>query len=98
MRHFFRRKWGARRGFHHKMLEGILLLPLLPFFLIEKMIVDLESQWSWSPLAALRGRRLCREYGPEGIYSTGGGASGRLAAALGSRGGGTAGVRQLAAP
>jgi hypothetical protein len=98
MRHFFRRKWGARRGFHHKMLEGILLLPLLPFYLIEKMIVDLDSQWSWFPLAALRGRRLCREYGPEVIYSTGGGASAHVAAALVSRWCGTPWIAELQDP
>ncbi len=80
VRHLFRkREW---RGGLHKTLEFLLLLPLLPFYLLEKLLVDLDSQWSWFPLAARRGRALCREVGPELIYSTGGAASAHIAAGM----------------
>ncbi|MGB5195808.1 MAG: glycosyltransferase [Candidatus Deferrimicrobium sp.] len=78
VRHLFRRR--GLRGPLHKVLEFLLLLPLLPFYLLEKLVVDLDSQWSWFPLAARRGYALCRELGPELIYSTGGAASAHIAA------------------
>jgi glycosyltransferase involved in cell wall biosynthesis len=77
VRHLFRKR--GLRGVY-KVLEFLLLLPLLPFYLLEKLLADLDSQWSWFPLAALRGYALCREVGPELIYSTGGPASAHIAA------------------
>jgi len=80
VRHLFRKRgW---RGGLHKVLEFLLLFPLLPFYLLEKFLVDLDSQWSWFPLAARRGYALCREVGPELIYSTGGAASAHIAAGM----------------
>src|SRR3989339_617406 len=78
VRHLFRKR--GLRGPLYKILEFLLLLPLLPFHLLEKILVDLDSQWSWFPLAARRGYALCREVGPGLIYSTGGAASAHLAA------------------
>jgi len=78
VRHLFRKQ--GRRKPLHKVLEFLLLLPVLPFYLLEKLLVDLDSQWSWFPLAARRGYALCREAGPEIIYSTGGAASAHIAA------------------
>jgi len=63
-------------------LEFLLLLPLLPVYLLEKMIANLDSQWSWFPLAAARGIALCRENRPDLIYSTGGPASAHVAAGI----------------
>jgi len=83
VRHLFRRR--GLRGPLYKVLEFLLLLPLLPFYLLEKLAVDLDSQWSWFPLAARRGYALCRELGPELIYSTGGAASAHIAAGRISR-------------
>jgi hypothetical protein len=80
VRHLFRKRgW---RGGLHKVLEFLLLFPLLPFYLLEKLLVDLDSQWSWFPLAAHRGYALCREARPELIYSTGGAASAHIAAGM----------------
>lgn len=80
VRHFFRKR--GLRGPLYKVLEFLLLLPVLPFLLLEKLLVDLDSQWSWFPLAARRGYALCRETGPELIYSTGGPASAHIAAGM----------------
>ncbi len=80
VRHLFRKR--GLRGSLHKVLEFLLLLPLLPFYLLEKILADLDSQWSWFPLAARRGVALCREVGPELIYSTGGAASAHIAAGM----------------
>ena len=80
VRHLFRKRgW---RGGLYKVLEFLLLFPLLPFYLLEKLLVDLDSQWSWFPLAARRGYALCREARPELIYSTGGAASAHIAAGM----------------
>ena len=80
VRHLFRKR--GLRGHLHKILEFLLLFPVLPFYLLEKFLVDLDSQWSWFPLAARRGYTLCREVGPELIYSTGGAASAHIAAGM----------------
>ncbi len=80
VRHLFRKR--GLRGPLYKVLEFLLLLPVLPFYLLEKLLADLDSQWSWFPLAARRGYALCREVGPELIYSTGGPASAHIAAGM----------------
>ena len=59
-----------------------LLAAILPLYLIEKAIINLESQWSWFPLAFLRGLLLHRKFHFERIYSTGGPASAHFAAGL----------------
>jgi len=72
----------------NRMLKFALLplyLAVLPFYIIEKMLINLDSQWSWFPLAFLRGTRLSRFFSPDVIYSTGGPASAHIAAALLSR-------------
>jgi hypothetical protein len=80
VRHLFRKR--GLRGPLYKVLEFLLLFPVLPFYLLEKLLFDLDSQWSWFPLAARRGYALCREVGPELIYSTGGAASAHIAAGM----------------
>ena len=62
-----------------------LLIAVLPLYLIEKAIINLESEWSWFPLAFLRGLRLCRRFQAELIYSTGGPASAHIAAGLAAK-------------
>ena len=80
VRHLFRKR--GLRGPLYKVFEFLLLLPMLPFYLLEKLLADLDSQWSWFPLAARRGYALCREVRPELIYSTGGPASAHIAAGM----------------
>jgi O-antigen ligase len=80
LRHFLRRHLHKRWQF--KTVETLLLLPVLPFYLLEKIVVNLESEWSWCLLASLRGLLLCRRLQPEMLCSTGGSASAHLAALL----------------
>jgi len=80
VRHLFRKR--GLRGPLYKVLEFLLLLPVLPFFLLEKILIHLDSQWSWFLLAARRGYALCRETRPDLIYSTGGAASAHIAAGM----------------
>jgi hypothetical protein len=75
-----------RRGGMSRLWAGLLNLLILPLYLLEKLAIDLDSQWSWFPLAILRGRRMCSLHGPQMIYSTGGPASAHLAAAMIARG------------
>ncbi|HEY3488736.1 MAG TPA: glycosyltransferase family 4 protein [Candidatus Deferrimicrobiaceae bacterium] len=76
LRHFRRRSAGAIR-----MLGTLASAALLPAYLLEKLAADLDSQWSWFPRAARKGRALCRENAPNLIYSTGGPWSAHVAAA-----------------
>jgi len=80
LRHYLRRHLSKRWQF--KIVETLLLLPVLPLYLLEKIVVNLESEWSWGLLASLRGLLLCRQLRPELIYSTGGSASAHVAALL----------------
>ncbi len=80
VRHFLRRHLQKRWQF--KLLETLLLFPIYPFYLIEKILINLESEWSWFGLASLRGLQLCRAFQPELVYSTGGSASAHAAALL----------------
>jgi O-antigen ligase len=80
LRHYLRRR--LRQRWQFKLVETLLLLPVLPFYLLEKIVVNLESEWSWGLLASLRGLLLCRQLQPELIYSTGGSASAHVAGLL----------------
>ncbi len=80
LRHYLRRR--LRQRWQFKLVETLLLLPVLPFYLLEKIVVNLESEWSWGLLASLRGLLLCRQLKPELIYSTGGSASAHVAGLL----------------
>ncbi len=80
LRHFLRKHLHKRYQF--KLVETLLLLPVFPFYLLEKIIINLESEWSWWFMASIRGFFLCRQLEPEVIYSTGGSASAHLAALL----------------
>ncbi|MCI5224645.1 MAG: hypothetical protein D3924_18745 [Candidatus Electrothrix sp. AR4] len=80
LRHFLRKHLHKRWQF--KLVETICMLPIFPFYLLEKIIINLESEWSWCFLASLRGLLLCRQLRPEVVYSTGGSASAHVAALL----------------
>jgi len=78
VRHFLRKHLEKRWQF--KVAETLILLPVFPLYLLEKVIINLESEWSWWIMASLRGILLCRSLGPTVVYSTGGSASAHLAA------------------
>ena len=70
MRHVLRRRFTSR--WIYNVVLGLISLVLLPFYLLEKVFVRLETHWSWGPAAYLRGARIVRERRPAVIYSTGG--------------------------
>ena len=80
LRHFLRKHLHKRWQF--KLVETICMVPVFPFYLLEKIIINMESEWSWCFLASLRGFLLCRQLQPEVVYSTGGSASAHIAALL----------------
>jgi O-antigen ligase len=79
LRHFLRRHLPRQWQFN---LAEVLLFPLLPFYLLEKMLINLESEWSWFVGATVRGFFLQQRYRPEVLYSTGGSASAHLVALM----------------
>ena len=60
-------------------LKTTLTFILLPFYVLEKIFVHLDSHWSWAISATYSGRRLIKKYVPELIYSSGGASSAHLA-------------------
>ncbi len=58
------------------------LLIILPFYAVEKLFFNLDSQWSWFPLAFLRALWAAGRFKPDLIYSTGGPPSAHVAAGL----------------
>lgn len=64
------------------ILKTALTLTLLPFYILEKIFVHLDSHWSWAISATYSGRQLIRKYRPELIYSSGGASSAHLAGFL----------------
>lgn len=80
LRHFLRKR--LQRRWQFKTVETVLLLPVFPLYLIEKLLINMESEWSWFFLASVRGVILCWLYKPDVIYSTGGSASAHVAGLL----------------
>jgi glycosyltransferase involved in cell wall biosynthesis len=66
----------------YKTLVGLMTLALLPFYILEKLFLRLEPQWSWFVPAYIKGASLIRKRHPELIYSTGGANSAHLAGYL----------------
>lgn len=92
LRHLRRRKQMP------EALCRLLTLLTLPFYFLEKAIIDLDSEWNWFPLAIIRGKNICRHYLPELIYSTGGPSSAHLAAAFIARRRGIPWIAELQDP
>jgi len=78
LRYFLRRRIANRLLL--RLVEIPLLLPLLPFYLLEKAISHWEDEWSWQFTARQRGLSMARKYRPSIVYSTGGAVCAHLAA------------------
>ena len=63
-----------------KILKGIFSVLVLPFYLLEKVFIQLESQWSWFISASVRGCFIITNYQPSLLYSTAGPPTTHLAA------------------
>ncbi len=80
LRHSLRRRYGS--GFTYTFTKAACSLLLLPFYLLERLCIHLESQWSWFYPAYRRGLKVIRARRPAVIYSTGGANSAHLAGYL----------------
>ena len=78
MRHVLRQKIHSRHLYRLCML--IISLALLPFILIERILKNVESSWSWQFSAVHRGLKLARHKKFDLIYSTAGPFAAHLAA------------------
>lgn len=65
-----------------RLAKALMTLVLLPFYLVEKLLLPIENNWSWFIPAYLRGARIIRERRPALVYSCGSPSSGHLAAYL----------------
>jgi len=55
-----------------RIINFLLTMIILPFFLIEKTVIHLDSHWSWLLSASLYGIFIIPKHRPELIYSTAG--------------------------
>jgi glycosyltransferase involved in cell wall biosynthesis len=70
LRHVLRRHLNSKPAY--KLAVATMTLLLLPLYLLEKLFIRLEPQWSWALPAYRRGARILREGRCSVIYSTGG--------------------------
>jgi len=77
-RHFLRNK--IRNKWLCETLIFAITLLILPFYLVEKIFIHLDSQWSWCISAYIKARSLVRANKIDMIYVLGGSSSGFLAA------------------
>lgn len=83
IRHFLKRRFPKK--LHRKSIEALVLVPLLPLYFIEKILLKLDSTWSWFLTASVAAWVLALKYRPRAIYSTGGPVCAHLAALIASR-------------
>ena len=62
----------AQETLSGRIINFSLTMILLPLFLIEKMVIHLDSHWSWLLSASLYGLFVIPKHRPELIYSTAG--------------------------
>ena len=77
-RHFIARKFG--RGLFYKLITPFVSIALLPFSGLERLLIGLSSQSSWTWPAALKGILLVKAGKVDMIYSTAGAWSASYAA------------------
>lgn len=83
LRHFLKRR--CRTKLTRKFWEALVLVPVLPLYLLEKIILKLDSTWSWFLTASVTAWVLAIKHRPKAIYSTGGPVCAHLAAIITSR-------------
>lgn len=77
LRHYLKQRISSRLIYRISMT--IISLLLLPFILLEKLVIRIETHWSWAITAYFTGARIIRSRKPALIYSTGGAYSAHLA-------------------
>jgi hypothetical protein len=77
LRHYLKQRISSR--YIYRIAMTVISLVLLPFILIEKIFIRIETHWSWAITAYFTGARIIRTRKPALIYSTGGAYSAHLA-------------------
>jgi hypothetical protein len=77
LRHYLKQRIFSR--VIYRIVMTIISLVLLPFILIEKLFIRIETHWSWAITAYITGARIIKARKPAVIYSTGGAYSAHLA-------------------
>ncbi len=70
LRHLIGRHLRSRAG--QLLLKALLTIACLPFYLLEKIFIHLDSQWSWFLGAAVEALFIVRRHRPDIIYTTAG--------------------------
>lgn len=78
LRHLIRRHFGQK--IIYKILMALISIGVLPLIVVEKLLLGLQSQWSWSIPAMIRSIWLIKKYKIKLVYSTGGAYSAHLTA------------------
>ena len=77
LRHYLKQRISSR--FVYRIAMTLISLVLLPFILIEKLFIRIETHWSWAITAYFAGARIIRKRKPVLVYSTGGAYAAHLA-------------------
>ncbi len=78
LRHYLKQRISSR--FLYRVAMTLISLVLLPFILIEKLFIRIETHWSWAITAYFTAARIIRKRKPVLVYSTGGAYTAHLAA------------------
>jgi glycosyltransferase involved in cell wall biosynthesis len=70
LRHYLKQRISNR--IVYRLLMTIISLVLLPFMIIEKLFIRIETHWSWAISAYLTGSHIIRARKPTILYTTGG--------------------------
>jgi glycosyltransferase involved in cell wall biosynthesis len=77
LRHYLKQRISSR--YIYRIAMTVISLVLLPFILLEKLFIRIETHWSWAITAFFTGARIIRTRKPALIYSTGGAYAAHLA-------------------
>ena len=69
LRHYLKNRISNRLVY--RLITLTISLILLPFYLLEKIIIPIETTWSWSISAYFVGRKIIKKNRPTLIYSVG---------------------------
>jgi hypothetical protein len=78
LRHYLKQRVPSR--FVYRLAMMLISVALLPFILIEKLFIRIETHWSWAITAYFTSARIIRKRKPVLAYSTGGAYTAHLAA------------------
>lgn len=77
LRHYLKQRVSSR--YTYRIIMTAISLVLLPFILVEKLLIRIETHWSWAVTAFLTGSRIIRQRNPVLVYTTGGAYAAHLA-------------------